>query len=308
MQLILHSFFYLKLLLIYMNRKIISLLFILVLQHNLYAQKVDFNSPEGWGMSYMTAASLNLSDKYPEVLPLGQFNISDEISTIPELNDKQQKIGFGGVKSEDLNKSPLFGRGKITAGFYWDSIIELSWTPPLEINGAKPEQMWGIAVAKQIYTNDAFNMGIRLYQFNGKATASVTCSEEMVMEPLYSPGNISGCIGTSKDKIDMSHDGIEILFERESSMGFKPWFSLASTRLKPSVQINAPLEFIQEEAFVETSGRLTTLNLGLNYKLSENWLLNLGTSYTPIDVRRPEMTGGNDNFWNIKIGLTFSPN
>ena len=290
-------------------RKIILLFFLsIIYPQKLLAEKVAFDSPEGWGMSYMTAASLNLSDKFPETLSLGQFNLSAEISTIPELNEKQQKIGFGGAKSEDLNKSPVFGRGKITTGFYWNSVIELSWTPPLEISGAKPDQMWGLAIAKQIYTNNAFNAALRLYQFNGKATASVTCSEEMVMQPLYSPGNISGCIGTSKDKIDMSHDGVEILFERESLMGFKPWFSLASTRLKPSVQINAPLEFIQEEAFVETSGRLTTLNLGLNYKLSENWLLNLGTSYTPIDVRRPEMTGGNDNFWNIKIGLTFSPN
>ena len=272
------------------------------------AEKVAFDSPEGWGMSYMTAASFNLSDKFPETLPLGQFNVSAEISTIPELNEKQQIIGFGGVKSEDLNKSPVFGRGKITTGFYWDSLIEFSWTPPLEINGAKPEQMWGLAIAKQIYINDAFKTALRLYQFNGKATASVTCSEEMVMQPLYSPGNISGCIGTSKDKIDMSHDGIEILFEAQSSIAFKPWFSVASTRLTPSVSINAPLEFIQEEAFVETSGRLTTLTLGLNYKLSDNWLLNLGTSYTPIDVQRPEMTGGNDNFWNIKIGLTFLPN
>lgn len=291
-----------------MQKAIILFFILLTSQQKLLAEKVAFDSPEGWGMSYMTAASLNLSDKFPEALSLGKFNLSAEISSIPELNEKQQKIGFGGVKSEDLNKSPVFGRGKIAAGFYWDSIIELSWTPPLKIEGAKPEQMWGIAVAKQIYSNDAFNLAIRLYQFNGQATASVTCSEEMVTEPLYSPGNISGCIGTSKDKIDMSHDGIEILVERESLMGFKPWFSLASTRLKPSVQINAPLEFIQEEAFVETSGRLITLNLGLNYKLSDNWLLNLGTSYTPIDVRRPEMASGNDNFWNIKIGLTFSPN
>lgn len=290
-------------------RKIILLFFLSIIsQQKLLAEKVAFDSPEGWGMSYMTAASFNLSDKFPETLPLGQFNVSAEISTIPELNEKQQKIGFGGVKSEDLNKSPVFGRGKITTGFYWDSLIEFSWTPPLEINGAKPEQMWGLAIAKQIYINDAFKTALRLYQFNGKATASVTCSEEMVMQPLYSPGNISGCIGTSKDKIDMSHDGIEILFEAQSSIAFKPWFSVASTRLKPSVQINAPLEFIQEEAFVETSGRLTTLTLGLNYKLSDNWLLNLGTSYTPIDVQRPEMTGGNDNFWNIKIGLTFLPN
>ena len=289
--------------------KKLSILFLALFFHlKISAERVDFTSPEGWAMSYMTAASLNLSDKFPEVLTLGQFNITAAISTIPELNEEQQRIGFGGFKSEDLNKSPAFGRGKITAGFYWDSIIELSWTPPLEINGAKPEQMWGIAFAKQIYTNEVFNLGMRLYKFNGQATASVTCSEENVMQPLYSQGNISGCIGTSKDQIDMSHDGIEILFQRESSIGFKPWFSLASTRLKPSVQINAPLELIQEEAFIETSGRLMTLNLGLNYKLSDNWLLNLGTSYTPIDVQRPEMSGGNDNFWNIKIGLTFSPN
>ena len=289
--------------------KKLSILFLALFFHlKISAERVDFTSPEGWAMSYMTAASLNLSDKFPEVLTLGQFNITAAISTIPELNEEQQRIGFGGFKSEDLNKSPAFGRGKITAGFYWDSIIELSWTPPLEIDGAKPEQMWGLAIAKQIYANEVFNLGMRLYKFNGQATASVTCSEENVMQPLYSQGNISGCIGTSKDQIDMSHDGIEILFQRESSIGFKPWFSLASTRLKPSVQINAPLELIQEEAFIETSGRLMTLNLGLNYKLSENWLLNLGTSYTPIDVQRPEMTGGNDNFWNIKIGLTFSPN
>ena len=290
-------------------RKIILLFFLSIISpQKLLAEKVAFDSPEGWGMSYMTAASLNLSDKFPETLPLGQFNVSAEISTIPELNEKQQKIGFGGAKSEDLNKSPVFGRGKITTGFYWNSVIELSWTPPLEIGGAKPEQMWGLAIAKQIYTNNAFNAALRLYQFNGKATASVTCSEEMVMQPLYSPGNISGCIGTSQDKIDMSHEGVEILLERESSNGFKPWFSVASTRLTPSVRINAPLEFIQEVAFVETSGRLTTLTFGLNYKLSDNWLLNLGTSYTPIDVQRPEMTGGNDNFWNFKMGLTFSPN
>ena len=290
-------------------RKIILLLFLsIIFPQKLLAGKVAFDSPEGWGMSYMTAASLNLSDKFPETLPLGQFNVSAEISTIPELNEKQQKIGFGGAKSEDLNKSPVFGRGKITTGFYWNSVIELSWTPPLEISGAKPDQMWGLAIAKQIYTNNAFNAALRLYQFNGKATAAVTCSEEMVMQPLYSPGNISGCIGTSQDKIDMSHEGVEILLERESSNGFKPWFSVASTRLTPSVRINAPLEFIQEVAFVETSGRLTTLTFGLNYKLSDNWLLNLGTSYTPIDVQRPEMTGGNDNFWNFKMGLTFSPN
>ena len=35
-------------------------------------QNVDFESPEGWGMAYMTAASLNLADSFPEKLSFGE--------------------------------------------------------------------------------------------------------------------------------------------------------------------------------------------------------------------------------------------
>ena len=119
------------------------------------SQEVDFDSPEGWGMAYMSAASLNLSNSVPESLDLGEMILAAEISTIPELNREQQKIGFGGLKYEELNKSPLFGRGMVKVGFYWDSILELSFTPPLEIKGAKPENLWGLAISKKILSNDA---------------------------------------------------------------------------------------------------------------------------------------------------------
>ena len=101
-------------------------------------------------MSYMSAASLNLSDSFPKPLELGELKISAELSTIPELNREQQKIGFGGFKYEDLNKSPLFGRGKIKVGFYRDWILEFSYTPSLEIKGAKPKNLYGLAMSKQI--------------------------------------------------------------------------------------------------------------------------------------------------------------
>ena len=91
------------------------------------AEEVELDSPEGWGMAYMSAASLNLSDSYIEPLEFGEIVISAEISTIPKLNSEQQKIGFGGLKYEDLNKSPIFGRGKLKMGFYWDTIFEFSF-------------------------------------------------------------------------------------------------------------------------------------------------------------------------------------
>ena len=289
-----------------------KIIFILVISFftssKLSSEEVSFSSPEGWGMSYMSAASLNLSDSFPASIDLGELVITGEISTIPKLNREQQKIGFGGLKYEDLNKSPLFGRGKLKIGFYWDSVLELSYTPPLEIKGAKPNNLWGIALAKPIISNDSVNLGIRYYRLSGNAVADVTCSKNTVNQPLYTAGNPSGCISVSKDRIDLGHQGFEILLTRNHiNEKFKPYISLASTKIDSSVKIDAQLELSREIAFVQTSGTINTLNFGLNYKISDNWQFNLGTSYTPLDVNRPSPAGGDDDFWNLKLGFSWNP-
>ena len=76
----------------------ISFIFSSKIQANssIITQNVDLDSPEGWGMAYMTAASLNLTDSFPRKLSYGEFEISAEINSIPKLNSEQQKIGFGG--------------------------------------------------------------------------------------------------------------------------------------------------------------------------------------------------------------------
>ena len=273
------------------------------------SQEVDFDSPEGWGMAYMSAASLNLSNSVPESLDFGKMILAAEISTIPELNREQQKIGFGGLKYEELNKSPVFGRGKLKVGFYWDSVLEVSYTPPLELKGAKPKNLWGIALSKQFINNDKLNLGLRYYNLSGKAVADVTCSQKTVNQPLYTAGNPSGCISTSKDKIDLGHQGFEIILASKNPVfNFSPWVSFATTKIDSSVRIDAQLELSREIAYVSTEGTLSTLNFGLNYPLSDNWVLNLGTSYTPLDANRPTPAGGDDDFWNIKLGLSWNLN
>lgn len=286
---------------------IISFIFSPKIQANssIITQNVDFNSPEGWGMAYMTAASLNLADSFPERLSFGEFEISAEINSIPELNSEQQKIGFGGLKYEDLNKSPVFGKGKIKMGFYYDSILEFSYTPSLEINGAKPKDLYGFSLSKELIKNANFNFGLRVFNLSGHAVADVTCSKQVVSEPLYTPGNPSGCISISKDKIDLGHKGLEmIIMPNNTNPKIKPWVSLAFSKLDPSVRIDAQLELTREIALVKTNGSIKTLNFGLNYALSDKWVLFLGTSYTPLDVTRPGPAGGDDNFWNFRVGLS----
>ena len=154
---------------------IISFIFSPKTQANssIITQNVDLDSPEGWGMAYITAASLNLTDSFPRKLSFGELEISAEINSIPKLNSEQQKIGFGGLKYEDLNKSPVFGKGKIKMGFYYDSILEFSYTPSLEIKGAKPKDLYGFALSKELFKNDTFDLGVRVFNLSGYAVADV---------------------------------------------------------------------------------------------------------------------------------------
>ena len=272
-------------------------------------EEVELDSPEGWGMAYMSAASLNLSDSYLEQLKFGEIVISAEISTIPKLNSEQQKIGFGGLKYEDLNKSPVFGRGKLKMGFYWDTIFEFSLTPSIEIKGAKPKDLYGFALSKELFKNDTLKLGVRLFNLSGYAVADVTCSTDVVSQPLYTPGNPSGCIETSKDRIDLGHNGVELIMKPNiKNQKLKPWVSLSSTKIEPSVRIDAQLELTREIAFVSTKGTLSTFSAGFNYSLSDKWALNVGTSYTPLDVLRPAPAGGDDNLWNFRMGISFNTN
>jgi len=267
-------------------------------------QKVDLDSPEGWAMAFMTASAQNLGQAPPHTLNVRDISISAELSSIPRLSKEQQKIGFGGFKDEDLNKSPAFGRLRANIGLPWNVDAEISWTPPLQINNSKPDHLWGAALSKPLFNNERISVGLRLFLLRGGVTASVTCSEDTINFTPYTLQNISGCVGLSDDKLQMDHEGVEVFLSFNNTSNIIPWISLASTNIDNAVEIDAPLEIGRERATVYSSGTIQTLSFGLNYDISENWSLNAASSYTPLDVQRPNDSSDNDDFWNVRAGLT----
>ena len=275
-------------------------------QNSYVDQEVDFDSPEGWGMAFMTTSSQNLGQVPPHSVNVKDILISAELSSIPRLSKEQQKIGFGGFKDEDLNKSPAFGRIRASIGLPWDLNAEISWTPPIQINNSKPDNLWGAALSKPIINNEKIGLGLRLFLVRGGAIASVTCSEDNLNFDLYTPQNTAGCIALSDDKLKMDHEGIEIFLSLTNSSAILPWISLASSNLDNSVEINAPLEVGRERATVYSSGTTQTISFGFTYDFNKDWSFNASSSYTPLDVRRPNYNSGNDNFWNVRFGLTMN--
>ena len=267
-------------------------------------QKVDLDSPEGWAMAFMTASAQNLGQAPPHAVKVRDISISAELSSIPRLSKAQQRIGFGGFKDEDLNKSPAFGRLRANIGLPWNLDAEISWTPPLQINDSKPDHLWGAALSKPLINNEKISIGLRLFLLRGGVIASVTCSEDTINFAPYTLQNTAGCIGLSDDKLQMDHEGVEVFLSFKNASTILPWISLASSNIDNSVEIDAPLEVGRERATVYSSGTTHTLSFGFNYDIRENWSLNAASSYTPLDVQRPNDSSDNDDFWNVRLGLT----
>ena len=272
-----------------------------------FSQEVDFESPEGWAMAYTSASALNLGQTASDDLNKGNLRISAELSSIPSLSEEQQKVGFNGIKDEDLNKSPVFGRLRFSYGLNSDTFLELSWTPPFEIDGAKPENIWGLALSRKFIKRENVDLGIRIYISKGKAEADVTCSKDVIAIEPFTPGNLSGCIDISKDKLSIDHHGIEAtLVFKNFGNGFTPWLTFASTQMDPSVKVDAPLRYGQELVNINTDGTTLTYSIGIDYALDRNKNLSLATSFTPLDVNRPVELSDRDSFWNFKIGYSLS--
>ena len=267
-------------------------------------QKVDLDSPEGWAMAFMTASAQNLGQVPPHSVDVGDLSISAELSSIPRLTREQQRIGFGGFKDEDLNKSPAFGRLRANIGLPWNLNAEISWTPPLQINGSKPDHLWGAALSKPLVNNEKIGIGLRLFLLRGGVTASVTCSEDVINFAPYTLQNTAGCVGLSDDKLKMDHEGVEVFLSFNNASAILPWISLAASNIDNSVEIDAPLEVGRERATVYSSGTIQTLSFGFNYDIRENWSLSAASSYTPLDAQRPNDSSDNDDFWNVRVGLT----
>ena len=51
-------------------------------------------------------------------------------------------MGLGGAKQEDLNKSPVFGRLRLTLGLPGGFVADLGYTPPLSIRGTRARDLF----------------------------------------------------------------------------------------------------------------------------------------------------------------------
>lgn len=270
-------------------------------------ETVDFDSPEGWAMGRTTAATLNLGPAPPRDIEPWEVAVSAELGSIPHVDAADARVGFGGTKFEDLNKSPVFGRGRLHVGLPAKFTLELAWSPPVEIDGVRPDGIYGLALERPLYRGERWQLGARLFGQAGHAEGDITCSAEIAGFEPGSDDNPFGCMAPSDDDIELDHAGAELFASASLHNGrWKPYASIAATRIEPEVQVNARVfDFIDRSQLV-TDGTIGTGTLGVVYSFSPAWQATAAFSYTPLEVRRPpDFNEESDDFWSVRLGLTW---
>ncbi len=270
-------------------------------------ERETFDSPEGWAMAHTLSSSLNLGALPPEILAPWQWNVSAEMGSIPHLSREEQRVGFGGYKLEDMNKSPVFGRGRVSVGLPGGVAIEASWTPPVQVDGARPEGIYGLALEKSVFDQKGWQLGVRLFALRGEASGATTCSRSVASSPVGSAENPFGCRAPSHDRLRLDHEGIELMAShRIPNSRWQPFIAMAKTQANPYVKIKALVFDSLDLSELETSGSLDTLSIGTVYHATPDWRVSAAFSYTPLDVRRPPLRQSRDaNFWSVRLGLAW---
>lgn len=248
--------------------------------------------PEAWAMKYVAASTfMTAFGESPELAP-GHWNVALEAALIPRLSDAQRQVGFDGFKKEDLNKSPVFGRLRLSLGLPAGWVAEFGYTPPLAIKGTRPRDLVALAVGHRVIERDDWTLSMRAFGQHGAARGDITCPAKLagISDPELNP---SGCVAASHDQIALNYYGIDLTAGLR--LGTWNWHAgLGVVRTDLAVQVDALVFDRRDRSLLVVRDVLPYLAIGASHKVDTRWSLGAEVLYVPLTVRR-ESAGPREN-------------
>lgn len=266
-------------------------------------EDLDFDRPEAWAMAYMSAATFFHGFGPARALEPGAVTLGLEAGHVPRISTEDRRVGFDGTKLEDLNKTPLFGRARLWIGLPADFAIELGWTPQVRINGARPKNLFAVALERPLIERDRWRAGARLNYQTGEVRGDITCDRATAAEPIGSPQNPFGCRAPSNDRFKINSVGLEVAASVRPGDGrLEPFAAFAVTRLEPRTRVNAEVFGVIDRSLLTTRGTVRTLTAGLLGRPADRWEVLGAIAWTPLNVRRPpDRQRSSDDFWSVRL-------
>src|SRR5262245_30369726 len=93
-------------------------------------EDLDSDRPEAWALNYFASVTLMAGFGAPYTREPGSLEGGIEVDWIPKLSKSLRRVGFNGLKEEDLNQAPIFIRPHLTVGLPGRFAVTVSYLPP----------------------------------------------------------------------------------------------------------------------------------------------------------------------------------
>ncbi|HEV8240730.1 MAG TPA: hypothetical protein VGS57_15295 [Thermoanaerobaculia bacterium] len=246
-------------------------------------EDLDFDRPEAWAMAWFAAVAFPTA-LGTEPLPPGAVELSLEGGYVPSLSEEQRTVGFLGEKPEDLNRTSVFGRPRVTIGLPANLTATASWAPPVDIGGVEPDVV-SLALAGQFWQGERGRVGARLFGQRGTLRGDLTCPRDVAGVDDFEI-NPYGCEKPSRDEMSLRLVGAELsaatTLERWPSVS--PYVSIARSRLHAEFQVDAQRSGFLDRTLLETDGTIWSGTLGVSVNAGRGARLAGEIFYAPLDV------------------------
>jgi hypothetical protein len=258
--------------------------------------------PEAWAMGYFTSATTMTGFGLPPELAPGDVRLAAEIGSLPHLDQSERRVGFNGEKLEDLNKSPAFGRARIWVGLPGKIVAELGYTPPFAVGGARPRDLFAVALSRRIFESGRHALSLRVLGQHGAVTGDFTCPAELagVADPFLNP---YGCDARSNDRVQLNAYGAELTFGRITPG--PQWHATAGLlRMEPEVQVDALTFGFRDRSRLISRDNQPYFAVGAGYQ-GPRWCLRAELLYVPLRVQRsPREKVETDALLSLRVQLS----
>ncbi len=259
--------------------------------------------PEAWAMNYVAASTLMTAFGDTRALASWHWRGALDLGYVPRLSESQQRVGLGGVKQEDLNRSPVFGRLRLTLGLPGGFVADLGYTPPVVIDDTRARDLFALALGHRVFERDRFTVSVRAFGQHGRATGDITCPARLAGADLES--NPYGCRAPSNDRIALNYYGVDAT----SAWNLDSWHvhaGVGAVRTELATQVDALTFDVRDRSYLVARGSWPFATLGASRDLDAHWNLGMEVLYVPLRVQRDAAgVSRNDPLTSLRMRLLY---
>jgi opacity protein-like surface antigen len=269
-------------------------------------ERLDFNRPESWAMKYYASLTLPTGVGFPRERRAGEVELAFEGGSVPQLSTEDRRVGFDGTKVEDVNKTRVFGRLRGIVGLGGGFALDLAYTPPIRVGGARPDIL-ALALGRPLALS-SFRLGLRGYGQIGKVTADITCSAGEVAAGSDPSRNPFECVRPSQDESRQKVAGLELVAGYDGASRVKPYVGAGLNYMDLDFHVNAVYSrgLVEDHTVQHTSGTTVSATAGVTYAMSRRLAVTAELFYSWLSVARPPATrAAGDGLLNGRVFLSY---